>query len=169
MEIKSKMTIKSGVFDYTYFEDINPVENLKGIILQSVHGFCFYKDKFIVVYHNINGHWTVTGGGIEKGETIEEAVTREVHEESNMKVLHQELIGFIDVYDKGKVVRQTRSFCIVEPYGDFVSDPDGDITEIKLIDPKDYKKYFDWGEIGDRIMERAIELNSKYKKNLKSS
>ena len=55
-------------------------------------------------------------------------------------------------------MRQTRSFCIVEPYGDFVSDPDGDITEIKLIDQRDYKQYFDWGKVGDRIMERAIEI-----------
>jgi len=37
------------------------------------------------------------------------------------------------------------------------------VTEIKLIDPKDYKQYFDWGEIGERIIERALELLSKYK------
>ena len=47
---------------------------------------------------------------------------------------------------------------MVEPMGDFVTDPDGDITEIKLINPEDYKKYFGWGEIGDRIMARAIEM-----------
>ena len=35
------------------------------------------------------------------------------------------------------------------------------ITEIKLIDPKDIKQYFDWGVIGDRIIERAVELKSK--------
>jgi hypothetical protein len=49
----------------------------------------------------------------------------------------------------------------VKPYGDFISDPDGSITEIKLIDPKEYKQYFDWGEIGERIIERAIELKNK--------
>ena len=60
------------------------------------------------------------------------------------------------------MIRQVRMFCIVEPYGDFVSDPDGDVTEIKLIDPKDYKQYFDWGEIGDRIVERAVEMKKEY-------
>ncbi|PIP55679.1 MAG: hypothetical protein COX06_01985 [Candidatus Zambryskibacteria bacterium CG22_combo_CG10-13_8_21_14_all_42_17] len=61
-------------------------------------------------------------------------------------------------------MRQTRSFCIVEPYGDFVADADaeGDVTEIKLIDPKDYKQYFDWGEIGESIIKRVIELNYEY-------
>ena len=43
-----------------------------------------------------------------------------------------------------------------------ISDPDDDITEIKLIDPKDYKQYFDWGENGDRIMKKAIEKLNQY-------
>ena len=81
-----------------------------------------------------------------------------------MQVLKQQLIGFIDVKELGNIVRQTRSVCIVEPYGDFIADadPDGDITEIKLIDPKDYKQYFDWGEIGGRIMQRALELKANF-------
>ena len=45
--------------------------------------------------------------------------------------------------------------------GPFVSDPAGTISEIKLIDPKDYKQYFDWKSIGDRIMERALELKER--------
>lgn len=32
---------------------------------------------------------------------------------------------------------------------------------VNFIDPKDYKKYFDWGKIGDRIMERAMEIYTK--------
>ena len=82
-----------------------------------------------------------------------------------MKVLHQELIGFQDIYEPEEVVRQTRSFCIVEPYGDFVADGDseGDITSIKLINPKDYKKYFDWGEVGERIISRALEIKASRK------
>ena len=35
--------------------------------------------------------------------------------------------------------------------------PDG----LKLVDPKDYKQYFDWGRIGERIIERAVELKNK--------
>ncbi|MDP3986432.1 MAG: hypothetical protein Q8P77_03345 [Candidatus Veblenbacteria bacterium] len=36
----------------------------------------------------------------------------------------------------------------------------GGINAIKLIEPGDYKEYVDWGEIGDRIMARAIEIRS---------
>jgi hypothetical protein len=34
--------------------------------------------------------------------------------------------------------------------------------EIKLIDPKDFKQYFDWEKIGERLMERALEMLNKY-------
>ena len=148
--------------DIIYYEESDPTPNLEGKILQAVHGLCFYKDKMVMVYAENKKYWTLPGGAIEPGETYEEATVREVKEESNMKVLHQELIGFQDIYEPNRTIRQTRSFCIVEPYGDFVSDPDGDITKVKLIDPKDFKKYINWLKIGDRIMERALEMLEKY-------
>lgn len=161
MEIKSTLINRSGqVLDYIYYEGIDPIKNLGDKILQGVHAFCFYGDKMVIVYSESKKYWTPPGGGIEKGETYEEAVIREVMEETNMKVVHQELIGFIDIQESNKTIRQTRSFCIVEPIGDFEKDPDGEVTEIKLINPKEYKQYFDWGVIGDRIMKRALELKT---------
>lgn len=81
-----------------------------------------------------------------------------------MKVIFQKLIGFQDIYEPDRVVRQTRSFCIVEPYGAFVSDSAGEVTEIKLINPVEYKKYFDWGEIGDRIMVQALSYKKAFER-----
>src|SRR3989338_8691847 len=105
MEIKSTLTNSSGqVLDIIYYEDKDPNQDLEGKILQAVHGFCFYKDSIVVVYAENKGYWTLPGGGIEPGETYQEAVIREVKEESNMKVLHQELIGFQDIYEPGKVI-----------------------------------------------------------------
>lgn len=159
MNIESKLVNRSGQeLEVKYFEGVEPYTDMEGKKLTGVHAFCFCGDKFVVVYHQDKKYWTPPGGGIEAGETYEEAVIREVKEETNMKVIYQELIGFQDIYEPNRTIRQTRSFCIVEPYGDFVSDPDGDISEIKLIDPKDYKQYFDWLQIGDRIMERAMEM-----------
>ena len=130
MEMKSTLTNRSGqVLDYSYFEGLDPNQNLENKILQAVHGLCFFKNKLVVVYAEGKGYWTFPGGGIEPGETYEEATIREVKEESNMKVLHQELIGFQDIYEPDRTIRQTRSFCIVEPYGDFVSDPEVRRTE----------------------------------------
>ena len=163
MQIKSKLTNSSGqVLDVFYYEDKDPNQDLEGKMLTGVHGFCFCDGKLVVVYAENKKYWTLPGGDIESGETYEEATIREIQEESNMKVLHQELIGYQDIYEPDRIVRQTRSFCIVEPYGDFISDPDEDITEIKLIDPKDFKQYIDWLKIGDRIMERALGMLKEY-------
>ena len=164
MEIKSKITDRAGdVFDVVYRED-DPLKDLDGKVLHGVHGFCFYGDKMVLVYNEAKGSWSPPGGGIEAGETPDTALAREILEETNMKVLNRQLIGYQDIYEPDRIVRQVRTFCVVEPFGDFVSDPDGDITAITLIDPSEYKQYFDWNEIGGRIMKRANEMYSLYKK-----
>lgn len=166
MEIKSTLTNRSGQVLKVIYKEDNPLNDLKGKILQGVHAYCFCNGNLVIVYAESKGYWTPPGGGIESGESIEEAVIREVKEETNMKVLCQEFIGYQDIYQRdiygnNQIVRQTRSFCEVEPLGDFISDPDGDITEIKLINPLDYRKYFDWGVIGDRVMEQSLALIKK--------
>lgn len=142
------------------YKELDPLEDLKGKILQAVHVFCFYKDKMVLVNHSEIG-WTPPGGKIEKGETYKEAIVREVKEETGMDVVYQKLIGFQDIYEPGGTIRQVRSFCVVKPCGDCINDPDGEIEEIRLINPKNYKEYFDWGEIGERIIEKAIILNNE--------
>jgi 8-oxo-dGTP pyrophosphatase MutT (NUDIX family) len=104
--------------------------------------------------------WGLIGGTIEKGETFEQTLRREIQEESNMKVLSFKPIGYQKVINlkDNSFIYQLRYACIVEPFGPFVCDPDGSVTEIKLIDPKEYKKYFDWGKIGEGIINRAIEI-----------
>jgi 8-oxo-dGTP diphosphatase len=157
MELISTLTNKLGQKIEIVYKEHDPLIDLEGKILQGVHAFCFYQDKLVLVHHPKSG-WMPPGGGIEAGETYEQAVVREVKEETNMKVLKQAVIGFQDIYEPERTIRQIRSVCLVEPYGEFVKDPDNEIEEIKLIDPAEYKQYFNWGEIGDRIMERALEL-----------
>ena len=113
------------------------------------------------MYSDEKGYWTPPGGGVEEGETVRDAARREVQEETNMRVLKQRLIGFQEIAEPQGIVSQVRSVCLVEPIGPFERDPDGDITKIELIDPKDYKQYFDWGKVGDHIMQRALELKAQ--------
>jgi ADP-ribose pyrophosphatase YjhB (NUDIX family) len=161
MEIKSVIKRSNGAaFDVVY-RDIDRYSELAEKKVSHVCGYCFYGNKLVVAFDQSRNKWTFPGGSIEAGETVEEATIREIKEEANMRVVRQMPIGCQDIYELGKIISQTRSLCIVEPYGDFISDPDGDITEIKLIDPADYKKYVDWGEIGDHIMERALDLKGK--------
>jgi 8-oxo-dGTP pyrophosphatase MutT (NUDIX family) len=159
MEIKSTLQNSSGQTWPITYRDLDSLDEIKGSKIKGVHAFCFCDDKLVVVYSAAKGYWTPPGGGVEPGETAEEAVVREVFEETNMRVLKQKIIGYLEVFEPERTL-QTRSMCIVEPIGPFVADadPDGDVTAIKLIDPRDMKQYFDWGEIGDRVLARALEL-----------
>ncbi|MBI4091637.1 MAG: NUDIX hydrolase [Candidatus Levybacteria bacterium] len=49
------------------------------------------KKKNVGPYPNA---WRLPGGGVEEGETLEEAITREVKEETGLKVVSLERIGF---------------------------------------------------------------------------
>jgi len=165
MEIKNRIVSQGVTYDVVY-RDEDPASNLGDTIIHGVHAICFCEEKMVIVC-NLNGEWTPPGGSLEPGENYQQACVREVQEESNMKVLYKQFIGYQDVWfeQEKKMSRQARMFCMVGPYGDFISDPDNDITEIKLIDPKDYKQYFDWGLIGDEVVRRALEMKAEYDKN----
>lgn len=163
MEIVSSIKDRSGKEFKLVYRESDPLADLEGKVIQSVQAFCFYGVKLVLVYTEAKGRWTVPGGRVESGEDHKDATVREVQEETNMKVLHRETIGYQDIYEPKGVIRQVRSFCLVEPIGDFKYDSGGgDITAIKLIDPERYKDYFDWGEVGDRLMERSLRMLKSY-------
>lgn len=155
MELRSTLINRSGQELDVVYQDADFVGDRT---IHSVHAYCFCEGKLVVVYDPAKDMWTPPGGGVEPGESVEEAVAREVLEESNMRVIWQKLIGFQEIEEPTRTITQTRSVCIVECLGAFIADPAGDVSEIKLIDPSEYKEYFDWKEIGDHVMKRAQEL-----------
>lgn len=163
MNITEEYIGRSGVKSIFEYQDADSFDNLDYSKCRQVYGVCFYDDKIVVGYGWYAGQkqdWGLIGGTIEKGEKFEETLIREIQEESNMEVISYLPIGYqkaINTRD-GDYIYQLRYACKVKPRGPFVEDPAGVITEIKLIDPKDYKQYFDWGKIGDRIMARALEI-----------
>jgi len=162
MEIKTTLTNRSGQVLGVEYKDIDSTDELGGRKVAAVHAYCFHGDKLVIVYSEGKGYWSAPGGGTEEGESVEESTIREILEETNMRVLKYQLLGFQDIYEPGGVKTQTRAVCIVEPVGPFVADGDtegGDVTEIKSIDPADIKEYFDWGEVGEHVLARALEWN----------
>lgn len=161
MQIKSTLINGSGQVLDVFYRDINSSSDILGKKINGIRVYCFCDEKLVVVYDKDKKCWLPPGGGVEMGESAEDAAIRETKEETNMKVLQYEFIGIQDIFESNRTISEVRFVCMVEPYGPFVSDPDGDITEIKLIDPKDFKQYFDWGEIGDHLMARALELKAE--------
>lgn len=141
------------------YEDCNDFSILPKEQCTQIRSVCFCDGKMVIGLHGDG--WAPIGGTIEAGETPEQTLAREVLEEANMEVIEQVPVSYQKVTDKeGKSVYQLRGWCRAKPKGIFVADPDHGVKEIKLIEPKDYKQYFDWGAIGDRIVERAMEIEN---------
>lgn len=136
------------------YSDVDSFDDLNYSECRQVYGVCFCKDQMVIGFGGKKHGWGLIGGTVEPGETFAETFKREIQEESNMEVLSFLPIGYQKMTDTrdGSFVYQLRVVSLVRPFGPFVRDPADSITEIKLIDPAEYKKYFDWGKIGERII-----------------
>ena len=145
------------------YSDAESFDDLPYEHVRQAYGVCFCGDEMVIGFGGLKKAWGLIGGTVEAGETYEQTFKREIQEESNMEVLSFIPIGYQKVTDTrdGSYVYQLRYAATVHPYGPFTIDPAGGVTEIKLIAPKDYKQYFNWGAIGERIISRALELKSK--------
>lgn len=165
MVIKSSFIWEGQTIKVEY-TDVDDFSSLNIELCKQVYAMAFVDDTIIIVKDSKTGRWGLIGGGHEKGETIEETLRRELKEEANMEVISWAPIGYQKVISEdGSYNYQLRCCCLVKPFGAFIEDPDGDVTEIKFIKPLDYKQYFDWEEIGERIINRGIELHKKLKAN----
>ncbi len=162
MEIKLTLTNKKGETEHITYRDIESENDFKGKKIKGCRAYCFLKGQFVIVYADSKGYWTPPGGGVEEGESIRDAVRREVKEETNMNIIKQRFIGLLEVAGPEQTSFYTTSACIVEPLGDFLKDPDGEITQIKTIDLQDYKKYSDplLSTVVDRQIDRASQAKS---------
>ena len=153
---KSKKEQRTG-----YYEDCDHFSGLPQEKIQAVCAFSFYGNKFVLVKND--PHWEPVAGHVEKGESPEEALVREIKEESNMKVLKYYPIGYL--YIREVDIYQAQYLCLVEPYGPFVSDPDGGVTANILVDFSDIPKYLDKGDTSNLTLDRCWSVFKKIDKN----
>lgn len=144
---------KTGEKVLAYYDDTGDFSTIPTGKIKSVCAFCFYDNKLVVVKNE--GNWEPVAGHVEGGESPTGALHREVKEESNMKIKSFIPLGYL--YTKGEDIYQTRYVCLVEPFGPFVYDPDGGVTEIKLINIEDHNQYINWGDDGARLMSQIKE------------
>lgn len=160
MNITSKYIGRDGVEYIFEYSDADSFEQLDKNKCRQTYGVCFCDGKIVFGYSGGRKEYGLIGGTIEKGESFEQTLRREIKEESNMEIISFMPVGYQKSTDTrdGSYIYQLRYVCIVKPFGPFVCDVMGDIVSIKLVEPKEYKVYLKWGDIGNRIIERAIEL-----------
>ena len=77
---------------------MNNIKKVALVLLKNKNKFLFYlrDDYSNIVYPN---HWSLLGGGVEKKETLLQALKREIIEEINYDLKKIDLIGsFKDIY-----------------------------------------------------------------------
>lgn len=167
MEIRQRITGRNGVeFDAVYY-DADTEPDIRAAQIRAVRAYCFYNDKIVIV-HESKGHWGLPGGSLEPGETITEGIRREVKEETNMRILDLRILGLQEAHEASKVSYYVRFACLVEPEGEFTNDPDGDVTEIALIDPHEVVARTDahWKKIAERFYLRALEARAQMEQGI---
>src|SRR5258708_241989 len=97
MEIKITTTNKSGEVENITYRDIESELDFKDKKIKGCRAYSFYKDQFVIVYAESKDYWTPPGGGVEDGESVRDAVEREIKEETNMRVIKQRFIGLTEV------------------------------------------------------------------------
>ncbi len=90
-----------------------PVSSVLAIILNNKHEILFVRQKT----GPFKGWWLLPGGKVEFGETIKDALIREVKEETGLLVRVSNLLGAFDVID----VEQNLHFIHIV----FLCEPDG--------------------------------------------
>ena len=98
---------------------------------------------------------------MEEGEAAEHALTREIKEESNTQLLKSYPLGYFYVSEGD--FYSNWYLCEVIPYGPFVSDPDGGVTEIMFVNFNEITKYLAPDDIGNLLLKRCEEVWKKVK------
>ncbi len=62
-------------------------------VTMGVRAILFKDEQFLLVKHTYQDAWYLPGGGVKRGETLEQAIRREVAEECGATLHHIELLG----------------------------------------------------------------------------
>jgi 8-oxo-dGTP diphosphatase len=89
------------------------------------------------------GRWVVPGGTVELGETLEEAIVREIEEETGLTVVPREVLTVFDRIER-EAGRVRHHFVIVDYLCDYVAGrprAGSDAQDVALVAPEDLAAY----------------------------
>lgn len=141
--------IKLELFTDTNFENLSPISQVQAV--------CFVGKNKIVLYRNKRGGYGCPGGGIEKGESFEEALGREIYEEVAGKLIKSGRIGYIKETnpDTGETTYMLRYWARVKLLDEPINDPCDDSRSRDVFTPGEAIKKLNWGKTGEALINIA--------------
>ena len=111
--------------------DQMPILRLAGAVVYSENDGQMY----LALVHDIFGHWTLSKGKIEEGETVEVGAVRELKEEMGLDVVIEAELGMNEYVasnpELGKVRKQVHYFLASSPYSDITLEQKGGLDDAR--------------------------------------
>jgi len=139
------------LYESNNLENISPVKQVQAVV--------FVDDNNVVLYKHIDGYYGLPGGTVEIGEKFEDALRREILEESSSEVLDFGLIGYVKdtpLENPDKTVYQLRYWVNAKLLDIPINDPDGKAIEREIVELKDVVEKINWGERWEILLNLAV-------------
>jgi len=140
--------------------DIDNFDEIPDELRLKAHAVCIHNGKMLIVNHSEWDIWSIPGGTRDDGESIEEALKREIREETNCEVVNFIPIAYQKIVspDEKKYHYRLQYLCDVIPLGEFKSDVAGNINKIFWIEPNKFEEYIENKEFKKMTIRRALGL-----------
>lgn len=108
-----------------------PIQRLSGAVVYAIHE----GDMYLALVHDIFGHWTLSKGKIEDGESVEEGAVRGLNDEIGVTAVLEGELGKNEYVashpELGKVRKQVTYFLAQSAYTDLVLEKKGGLDDAK--------------------------------------
>lgn len=112
------------------FEEM-PIKKLGGAVVYAIHDGGFH----MAFVHDVFGHWTLSKGKLEEGESVQEGTIREIKEEMGVDVVIESELAFNEYVashpEEGKIRKQVTYFLAKAEYIPLTLGPSGGLTDAK--------------------------------------
>lgn len=139
-----------------------PKEIKAGAVVYAIHE----NQVYLGLVHDVFGYWTLSRGGVEAGETVEETAIREIKGEMNVDITIEEQVGSIEYVashpTKGKSLKQIVYFLGKTAYTPIEVSREGGLDDAQWFTLEQIPKLRMYDNIAEIITKAITMLGEKY-------
>ena len=134
-----------------------PIKVLGGAVVYAFHE----KEMYLALVHDVFGHWTLSKGKLEAGESVKEGIIREIQEEMGIDITLEEELAHNEYVashpEEGKIRKQVTYFLAKAEYVPLTLGTSGGLTDAKWFNVKDILTLNFYNDILP-IVTKAIQI-----------